>query len=58
MGGIERKEYRMPKCPYYGDNLDVLKRYVKDETIGLIYLDPHFNSNATDNDLVGQMFDH
>src|SRR5215469_11272916 len=30
---------------YYGDNLDVLRRYVKDETVDLVYLDPPFNSN-------------
>ena len=30
---------------YYGDNLDILRRYVKDETIDLIYLDPPFKSN-------------
>ncbi|MBN2455817.1 MAG: hypothetical protein JXB29_04650 [Sedimentisphaerales bacterium] len=30
---------------YYGDNLDILRRYIKDETIDLIYLDPPFNSN-------------
>jgi DNA modification methylase len=30
---------------YYGDNLDILKRYVKDESVDLIYLDPPFNSN-------------
>jgi site-specific DNA-methyltransferase (adenine-specific) len=29
---------------YYGDNLDVLRRYVKDESIDLVYLDPPFNS--------------
>ena len=29
---------------YYGDNLDILKRYLKDETIDLVYLDPPFNS--------------
>ena len=29
---------------YYGDNLDVLRRYVKDETVDLVYLDPPFNS--------------
>ena len=23
---------------YYGDNLDVLRRYVKDETVDLVYL--------------------
>jgi len=29
---------------YYGDNLDVLRRYIKDETVDLIYLDPPFKS--------------
>ncbi len=32
---------------YYGDNLDILRRYVKDESVALIYLDPPFNSKAT-----------
>ena len=30
---------------YYGDNLDVLKRHIKDESVDLIYLDPPFKSN-------------
>lgn len=30
---------------YYGDNLDVLRQYVKDESVDLVYLDPPFNSN-------------
>ena len=30
---------------YFGDNLDILKRYIKSESIDLIYLDPPFNSN-------------
>ena len=34
---------------YYGDNLDVLRKYVKDETVDLIYLDPPFNSNQNYN---------
>lgn len=34
---------------YYGDNLDILRRYVKDESVDLEYLDPPFNSNATYN---------
>ncbi len=29
---------------YYGDNLDILRRYIKDETVDLSYLDPPFNS--------------
>jgi DNA modification methylase len=38
---------------YYGDNLDVLRRYVKDESVDLVYLDPPFNSNATYSVLFG-----
>jgi site-specific DNA-methyltransferase (adenine-specific) len=38
---------------YYGDNLDILRRYINDETIDLIYLDPPFNSKATYNVLFG-----
>ena len=28
---------------YYGDNLDVLRRHEKDESVNLVYLDPPFN---------------
>lgn len=31
---------------YFGDNLDVLREYVEDESVDLIYLDPPFNSKA------------
>ncbi|MDA8055070.1 MAG: DNA methyltransferase [Thermoplasmatales archaeon] len=31
---------------YYGDNLEVLRKYIPDESIDLIYLDPPFNSKA------------
>lgn len=34
---------------YYGDNLDVLREHVPDESVDLIYLDPPFNSNASYN---------
>jgi len=34
---------------YYGDNLDVLQKEIKDESVDLIYLDPPFNSQATYN---------
>ena len=34
---------------FYGDNLDILRRYIKDESIDLVYLDPPFNSRATYN---------
>lgn len=29
---------------YYGDNLQILRKYIKDESVDLIYLDPPFNS--------------
>lgn len=34
---------------YYGDNLDVLRTHVRDESVDLVYLDPPFNSNASYN---------
>jgi DNA modification methylase len=34
---------------YYGDNLDMLVKYVRDETVDLVYLDPPFNSNQNYN---------
>ena len=34
---------------YYGDNLEILRRYIKDETIDLVYLDPPFNWAANKN---------
>ena len=34
---------------YYGDNLDILRSQIKDESIDLIYLDPPFNSQANYN---------
>ena len=30
---------------YYGDNLDVLRRHVADDSVDLVYLDPPFKSN-------------
>ena len=38
-----------PNTLYYGDNLDILHRYVQDESVDLVYLDPPFNSNQTFN---------
>lgn len=38
---------------YYGDNLDVLRKRIKDESIDLVYLDPPFNSNRSYNVLFG-----
>ena len=29
----------------YGDNLEILRRYLPDAAVDLVYLDPPFNSN-------------
>lgn len=34
---------------YYGDNLDILRRYVESESVDLVYLDPPFSSNKSYN---------
>jgi len=31
---------------YYGDNLEILRKYIPDESVDLVYLDPPFNSKA------------
>jgi len=32
---------------YYGDNVDAMRQHIKDESVGLAYLDPPFTSNRT-----------
>jgi len=34
---------------YYGDNLEVLRKHIRDESVDLVYLDPPFNSNRAYN---------
>jgi len=34
---------------YYGDNLDILRAHIPDESVDLIYLDPPFNSRRSYN---------
>ena len=36
----------MKNTLYYGDNLDVLRRHIADESVDLIYLDPPFKSGS------------
>jgi site-specific DNA-methyltransferase (adenine-specific) len=40
-----RRLLGMTNTLYYGDNLDVLRRHVADESVDLVYLDPPFKSN-------------
>jgi len=39
---------------YYGDNLDILRNHIADESVDLVYLDPPFNSNASYNVLFAE----
>jgi site-specific DNA-methyltransferase (adenine-specific) len=39
---------------YYGHNLDVLRRYVKDETVDFVCLDPPFKSDRDRNVLFAE----
>ena len=34
---------------YFGDNLKILREYVPDASVDLIYIDPPFNASATSN---------
>lgn len=48
------RESTLPNQLYYGDNLDVMRRYIESESVDLVYLDPPFNSNATYNVLFAE----
>ena len=39
---------------YYGDNLDILRNHLADDSVDLVYLDPPFNSNASYNVLFAE----
>jgi DNA modification methylase len=39
---------------YYGDNLEILRRYIKDESVDLVYLDPPFKSDQDYNVLFAE----
>jgi len=39
------------KTLYYGDNLEVLRKYIRDETVDLCYIDPPFNSKRNYNQI-------
>jgi DNA modification methylase len=39
---------------FYGDNLEVLRKYVPDGSVDLVYLDPPFNSNRNYNVIFGR----
>ena len=40
---------------YYGDNLDVLRRKIRDETVDFCYIDPPFNSKRNYNQIYNRV---
>lgn len=46
--------YDMGNLLYYGDNLNILRKEIQDESIDLIYLDPPFNSNKDYNQIFSE----
>src|SRR6218665_326150 len=52
MDKIQKQEKgRKENLLFYGDNLNVLRKYIKDESIDLCYIDPPFNSNRNYNQI-------
>ncbi len=55
---LDSRGMMKPSAPlnqlYYGDNLDVLRRHIDDESVDLVYLDPPFTSNANCNVLFAE----
>ena len=48
-GGDQMSDDSWENQLFFGDNLDIMREYIPDESVDLIYLDPPFNSNATYN---------
>ena len=44
----------MENTLFYGDNLDILKRYIPEESVDLVYLDPPFKSDQSYNILFNE----
>lgn len=45
----------MANVLYYGNNLDVMRKYIKDNTIELCYIDPPFNSKRNYNQIYNNL---
>ena len=45
----------MPNKLYYGDNLDILRNKVRDESVHLCYIDPPFNSKRNYNQIYNRV---
>jgi site-specific DNA-methyltransferase (adenine-specific) len=45
------KKRSRPNALYYGDNLDVMRKYIEDDSVDLCYMDPPFNSKRNHNQI-------
>jgi site-specific DNA-methyltransferase (adenine-specific) len=43
------QQFMATNTPFYGDNLAIMREYIPDESVDLVYLDPPFNSNRNYN---------
>lgn len=50
----EKGVYDMGNVLYYGDNLNILRKEIQNESIDLVYLDPPFNSNKDYNQIFSE----
>lgn len=48
---LQQKEQLKSNKLFYGDNLEILRKYIKDESIDLCYIDPPFNSKRNYNQI-------
>ena len=43
------QQFITTNTPFYGANLAIMREYIPDESVDLVYLDPPFNSNRNNN---------
>jgi site-specific DNA-methyltransferase (adenine-specific) len=48
-GGKVRQQSITTNTLFYGDNIAIMREYISEESIDLVYLDPPFNSNRNYN---------
>jgi site-specific DNA-methyltransferase (adenine-specific) len=50
-GPLKGAKAKPPNSLYYGDNLEIMRKYLRDESVDLCYMDPPFNSNRSYNQI-------
>ncbi|MEK6615268.1 MAG: site-specific DNA-methyltransferase [Bacteroidota bacterium] len=52
---VKTQKEATPNKLFYGDNLEVLRKYIKDESVDLCYIDPPFNSKRNYNQIYNRV---